>query len=105
MSTRPPAARRRRARPPAPSEPAAAAVPLPHPRLHHLLLLRYGIDAFDSNYMPADQCAAAGKVAPCRYMRENATVQAAVVQSLAESIERNAVTCIRNCESKVRARA
>ena len=77
-------------------------MPLPHLRLLHLLLLRYGIDAFDSNYMPADQCAAAGKVAPCRYMRENATVQAAVVQSLAESIERNAVTCIRNCESKVR---
>ena len=80
-------------------------MPLPHLRIHRLLLLRYGIDAFDSNYMPADQCAAAGKVAPCRYMRENATVQAAVVQSLAESIERNAVTCIRNCESKVRARA
>ena len=101
----PPPARRPPRPPPAPSEPAAAAVPFPHLRLHLLLLLRYGIDAFDSNYMPADQCAAAGKVAPCRYMRENATVQAAVVQSLAESIERNAVTCIRNCESKVRVRA
>ena len=51
--------------------------------------------------MPADQCAAAGKVAPVPLHAENATVQAAVVQSLAESIERNAAG-IRNCESKVR---
>ena len=57
----------------------------------------YGVDAFDSGWGPPSECA----FPPCRRMRESGAAQAVMVHRLTEQLERNAVTCVFNCESHV----
>ena len=69
-----------------------------------VVISEYGVDAFDSSNRTdgedAEEDAECARP-PCRVMREDGAAQGAMLQRLTEQLERNAITCIHNCESQI----
>jgi len=71
-----------------------------------VLITEYGFDAFQvEKHISGIDCAKVNgnpneKDSQCLMMQENQTSQAIFVAKLTEEIERNAVTCLRGCDSK-----
>ena len=63
-----------------------------------LAITEYGVDSYQTQtFAVSDNCV----FPPCHVMAENQTSHALTVQTLTEHLERNAVTCLRNCDTNV----